>query len=50
MDNELRRPLKLLSTAIHLDSGAAVALVHEALQLFIPILQYTALADASLGG
>ena len=39
----LRRRLRKLSTAVHLDSGSAVSLVFEALQLFAPVLEYAAI-------
>ena len=43
----LKRRLKTLSTAVHLDSGAALSLVHEALGMLVPILQLVALGDAA---
>ena len=39
----LRRRLRKLSTAVHLDSGSAVSLVFEAVQLFAPVLEYAAI-------
>ena len=37
--------LKALSTAVYLDSGAAIGLVQEAAALYPPILRYVALVD-----
>jgi hypothetical protein len=45
---EVRRGLKGLATAVHLDSGAALALVQEAVGMLVPLMQYVALADADL--
>jgi hypothetical protein len=45
---ELKREIKALATSVHLDSGAALALVHEAVGMLVPLMQYVALADAAL--
>ena len=42
-----RQALRALSTAVYLDSGAATALVQEAMAHFKPVLQYVALGDVS---
>ena len=43
----LKQRARALSTAVYLDSGAATALVQEAMAHFKPVLQYVALGDVS---
>ena len=41
----LKQRLKQMSTALQLDSGAAISLSQEAQQLFFPVLQFGALSE-----
>ena len=41
----LKQRLKQTSTALQLDSGAAISLSQEAQQLFFPVLQFGALSE-----
>jgi hypothetical protein len=47
---EVKQHLRQVSTAVRLDSGAAIALVQEAIQLFEPVLQYVSLQELDVQG
>ena len=41
----IKQRLKALSTAVYVDTGAAISLVQEASQHYVSILRYVALGD-----
>ena len=42
-----KRARRALCTAVHLDAGAALTLIHEAIGMLTPVLQEVALSDAA---
>jgi len=48
--SELRQCHKRLAIGVHLDAGASLALLNEAVGMLVPLLQYVTLGDAVLTG